>query len=131
VSSMAGLDRCLKSRPHRDSIIHNRYLKVVRLSTLRTGRLYPPGNIPGTHFCYRLSRPQDHSATGRIMSMKNSNDIIGSRTRDLPACSAVPKPTAPPLAPHIQVVNATYESNIVVLSSFNYGLLRFPLSTPI
>jgi hypothetical protein len=25
--------------------------KVVKLSALRTGRLYPPGNIPGTHFC--------------------------------------------------------------------------------
>jgi len=24
----------------------NRYMKVVRLSGLRTGRLYPPGNIP-------------------------------------------------------------------------------------
>ena len=22
-----------------------------RLSALRTGRLYPPGNAPGTHFC--------------------------------------------------------------------------------
>jgi hypothetical protein len=22
-----------------------------RLSALHTGRLYPPGNIPGTHFC--------------------------------------------------------------------------------
>ena len=29
---------------------------------------------------------QGHSATGRIMSMKNSNDTIGNRTRDLPAC---------------------------------------------
>ena len=29
----------------------NRYMKVVRLSALRTGRLYPPGNIPGTYFC--------------------------------------------------------------------------------
>ena len=28
--------------------------------------------------------------------MKNSNDTIGNRTRDLPACSAVPQPTAPP-----------------------------------
>jgi len=28
----------------------NRHMKAVRLSTLRTGRLYPPGNIPGTHF---------------------------------------------------------------------------------
>jgi len=36
----------------------------------------PPGNDPGTHFCQRLSRPQGHSAIGRIMSMKNSNDTI-------------------------------------------------------
>ena len=28
-----------------------RHMKVVRLSALRTGRLYTPGNIPGTHFC--------------------------------------------------------------------------------
>ena len=27
--------------------------------------------------------------------MKNSNDIMGNRTRDLPVCSAVPQPTAP------------------------------------
>jgi len=27
--------------------------------------------------------------------MKNSNDTIGNRTRDLPACSTVPQPTAP------------------------------------
>ena len=27
----------------------------------------PPGNVPGTHFCYRLSRPQGHSAIGRIL----------------------------------------------------------------
>ena len=31
--------------------------------------------------------------------MKNSNETIGNRTRDLPACSAVPQPTAPPRAP--------------------------------
>jgi len=33
------------------------------------------------------------------MSMKNSNDTIGNRTRDLPACSAVPRPTVPPRDP--------------------------------
>jgi hypothetical protein len=26
---------------------------VVRLSALSVGRLYPPGNIPGTYFCWR------------------------------------------------------------------------------
>jgi len=66
------------------------------LSALRTGRLYPSANIPGTHFCWRQSRPQGYSAAGRITSMKNSNDTIGNGTRDLPACSrAVPQQTAP------------------------------------
>ena len=36
------------------------------------------------------------------MSMKNSNDAIGNRTRDLRACSAVPQPTASPRAPVIE-----------------------------
>jgi hypothetical protein len=31
----------------------------------------------------------------RIMSKKNSNDTIRNQTHDLPACSAVPQPTAP------------------------------------
>jgi len=37
------------------------------------------------------------------MSMKKSNDTIGNQTRDLPACSAVPQPTAPPHATVSQV----------------------------
>jgi hypothetical protein len=40
-----------------------------------------------THFCQRLSRPQGHSAAGKIMSTKNSNDTIGNRTRYLLACT--------------------------------------------
>jgi len=32
------------------------------------------------------------------MSIKNSNDTIGNRTRDLAACSAVPQRTTPPAA---------------------------------
>jgi hypothetical protein len=40
------------------------------------------------------------------MSMKNSNDTIGNRTRDPPACSAVRHPTAPPRAPdNIKLIN--------------------------
>jgi len=40
---------------------------------------------------------------GRIMSMKSFSDNIGNRTRDLPACSAVPQPTAPPRAPNLSL----------------------------
>ena len=61
---------------------------MVVTSALRTGRLYPlpPGDIPGIHFCYRLSPPQGHSATGNIMSIKNLSGPTGNRTSDLPAC---------------------------------------------
>jgi hypothetical protein len=67
-----------------------RLMQGVRLSVLRTSRLNPPENITGTHFCW--------NAVGRIMSKKNSNDIIGNRTRDLPACSTVPQTNAHPRA---------------------------------
>ena len=56
------------------------------------GPIQPPTQsvpeVPG------LSQPQGHSAAGRILSMKNSNDNNGNRTRDLPTCSTVPQPTA-------------------------------------
>jgi hypothetical protein len=37
------------------------------------------------------------------MSMKNSNNTIGNQTRDLPTCSAVTQPTAPPSASRVWV----------------------------
>jgi len=72
------------SRDWGSQIQNNWPMNVVRLSALRTGCLYLPGDIPGTYFCFRLGRTQDHSATGRIKSMKNSNDNIGNRTPKLP-----------------------------------------------
>ena len=73
--------------------------QISRQLVLRTDRVYPAGNIPGTRFCWRLSQPQGHSAASRIVSMKNSSDTIGNRNRDLPACSVVPQSTAPPRDP--------------------------------
>jgi hypothetical protein len=51
--------------------------------------------IPGTHFCYRLCRPQGHSVAGWIRSIEKIH-LIGTRTSDLPACSIVPQPTTLP-----------------------------------
>jgi hypothetical protein len=49
---ITGLDRPLGFQEvEAPGFIDNRHMKVVRLSALRTGRLYPPGNMPGTHFC--------------------------------------------------------------------------------
>ena len=50
----------------------------------------PPGNAPGTHFCQRLSRPQDHSAIGSIYVNEKSTDTSWDRKSDLPICSTAP-----------------------------------------
>jgi hypothetical protein len=55
--------------------------------------------IHANHFCYRLSRPQGHSAAGRMRSIEKKSNEIGNRTRDLPACSIVTQPTTLPHAP--------------------------------
>jgi hypothetical protein len=77
-------------------------------------RPLPQGNIPGTHFCYRLSRPQGHTAAGRIMSLKNSKDNIENRTRDPPACSAVRQPTAPPRSTYIRIQASLFTNNFII-----------------
>ena len=72
--------------------------KVVRLSALRTGRLY----------FQRLSRLQDLDVAGRINLMKIPNDPTGNRIRNLQACSAVPQPSASPhrtIRPRVQTIN--------------------------
>jgi hypothetical protein len=49
---ITGLDRPLGFQEVEASrFLDNRHMKVVRLSALRTDRLYPPGNIPDTDLC--------------------------------------------------------------------------------
>jgi hypothetical protein len=73
-------------------------------SALRAGRPLPssPRKIPGTHFCYRLSVPQDHSGAGSIRSIEEFSDL-GIRTRDLPARSIMSQPTTLPRAPAVNL----------------------------
>jgi len=40
--------------------------------------------------------------------MKNSNDAIENRNRDLPSCSAVPQPTAAPRNPEGKAVSVNH-----------------------
>jgi len=56
----------------------------------------PPRHIPCSKFRLGLSRLYDHSAAGRNKPVKNPSDTIGNRACHLPACPAVPRPTAPP-----------------------------------
>ena len=109
---------------------------MVRLSAICTGRLLPPGRIPGTYFCHRLRRPEGDNATGRIKSLKNSSDCIGNRSCDPPACSAAPQPTAPPRTPNIRFIHTTIEDTgkflckvWQLLNTFKYGALHFYLTS--
>jgi hypothetical protein len=53
----------------------------------RTGRLY-----------HRKYSWLEAESTGRVMSVKYSNDTVGNRTLDIPTCSPVSQPTASPRA---------------------------------
>ena len=67
-----------------------------------------------------MNQPQGHGAAGKIMSLKNSSDTIGNRTRDLPPCSAVPQPTAPPRAPFKESVRS---KNVGILNVILHDML--------
>ena len=73
--------------------------QVSRQSAHESGKIVSPTHrspLPlDTHFFYS----QGPSAAGRIMSMKNSNDVIGNRIHDLLSSSSVPQPAAIPRAP--------------------------------
>jgi hypothetical protein len=59
--------------------------------------LYPPGRSWYSFLLEAESVP----GLERLGKLNKSNDLIGNRTRDLPACSIVPQPTMPPRAPKV------------------------------
>jgi hypothetical protein len=65
---------------------------------LTIGRPLPPGIFLVLIFVGDLSRPQGHSAAGRIRSIEKVH-LIGIRSLDFPACSIVPQPTTLPRVP--------------------------------
>jgi hypothetical protein len=73
----------------------------------------PEGYTPGSHSCWRLSRPQGHSATGRIVTEKSqwhhreSNSwLAGLLFSDLT--------TTPPRTPYLDI--ATIKIRVMIIS---------------
>jgi hypothetical protein len=95
-------------------------MQVVRLSAIRTGRLYLPRKDSWYSFLLEAESTPGPSATGTIMTMKNS-----SRTRDVPVCSVVPQPTAPP---RTDQSNNIYFSLGYVLQSLKDAFSRLMVS---
>jgi hypothetical protein len=57
--------------------------------------------------------------------MKNSNDTIGNPTRDLPACSAVPQPTAPPRGPLAEMSTRNISWEIKAAGAWDWQTYQF------
>ena len=85
-------------------------MKVVRLSVLSVGRLY-------------LQFLLESESTPGPESIKNYKDTIGSRTCDLPACSAVPQPISP--LHHASISICTFKK--IVYYCFFFNISNFPL----
>jgi hypothetical protein len=80
--------------------------------------------VANTHlWSERLSRQQGHSAAGRIRSIEKF-PLIGTSTRDLPACSRVPQPTTLLRAPNICII---YN---ILLKCRDNGITQHHMITP-
>ena len=69
------------------------------------------------------------------MPMKNSNDTIGNRNRDLPVCSAMPQPTGPPrstITTHMEVTTTCFSPkgpSSVVTNGFLFYIFVITITT--
>lgn len=57
---------------------------AVKYTALHAGRALLRELVSGTHFCKRLSKPQDHGVAGSIKKTENKiYDVNGNRTCDI------------------------------------------------
>jgi hypothetical protein len=67
-------------------------------------------SLSDVHLCWRRSKSQDLVRLEMLGKLKKFNHLIGSRTRDLPACSILPQPTTLPPSP--SCINNSNNNNI-------------------
>jgi hypothetical protein len=97
--------------------LDNRLTDGDKVASLKRRPPFTPQEDSWYSLLLGLSRPQGHRAAGKIY-------LIGTRTRDLLACSIVPQPTTLPRTPqnHIPRGNTDYSRFCLAAQSGNLSL---------
>jgi hypothetical protein len=82
---------------------------------------FTSGNIPGTHFCWSLSRPQGYNTAGRIMSMTSSG-IKPATFRLVAQCLKQLRRLVPPLFYVISKINQLRLKWIIIINYVHFLL---------
>ena len=116
VDTQPGLDRPSGFPGFLDS----RHMKLVRLSALRTGRLYSLRKIHSALLIFvSLSWSQSHCADVCINWMKNLKNPTWHQTSNIPVCSAVSQPTAYRAEPRRDMLHRISPRSIINMDSMS------------
>jgi hypothetical protein len=101
--------------PRIPQVIDNRSQMAVRLPASRSGRSLPPRRFVVLISVRSWVDPRTILRLQALGQLKKCNDLIGTRTQDLPVCSVLLQPTTLPRSPICPAFALYAKKNILVL----------------